>query len=381
MLAFLPEPLPDEKKIREKTRAFVDAEVRPKAIEDDEKGRFRREAFEKLSREKLHVVVVPKEHGGLGLSSRAYYAGLEELARGSLAIAVTVGVTNLVQAALIHFGSRGQKEKLLSRLVTGEWLGAFSLSEPGSGSDAAALRTTAKRVSGGYRVTGSKTWCSNGGQADLILLFARTAEPKAKGITAFLVPKGTPGFHAGKQEKKLGLRGSTLEELVFEDCFLEDSLRIGEEGQGLAVALSQLDTGRIAIGAVGIGAAREAIERVWKYHARRQQSGIPFPEGVKLGLAGHFAETQACLALLGTAADLKDQGKPFTAIAAQVKLLGSDLAMRVTSDAVEWMEEAGYVRENEVERLMRDAKSLQIVEGTNQIQRVVLARELERMLG
>lgn len=380
MLEFFPEPLVDEKQVRDAARHFANEVLRPTATEDDLASRFRREIFNRAVKEGITAVAIPKEYGGRGLSYRAYYASLEELARGSAAMTVAVSVTNLIQGAVAQFGNSEQKQSALRRLASGEWLGAFSLSEPGSGSDAASLRTAARKVQGGYRVAGTKMWCSSAGDADLYLLMARTAEHRTKGITSFLVPKETPGFRVGKLEKKLGLRSSSLAELIFEDAFLPESSRLGAEGEGLIVALSQLDAGRIAIGAVGAGLVTEAIERAWRYHKQRESDGVTFPEAVKQGLGRHFAQLQAVKGLIALAADVRQKGLPFTALASQCKLLGSDLAMQATSDAVEWMGEDGYRVECEVERLMRDAKSLQIVEGTNQIQGLVLARELERML-
>lgn len=376
-LIFYPEPTGDEQKIRGLAREFTDAHLRPFAIEDDEKCRFRREAFDEAAKRGLTSLLVPKHFGGQGLSARTYYGCLEEIARGSLSMAVTLGVTNLVQGALISLGSDRQKKDYLPRLASGEWLGAFSLSEAGAGSDAASLRTVAKKVDGGYRVTGTKMWCSNGGYADLYLLMARTGEHKTRGVSSFLVRKGQAGFRIGKQENKLGLRASSLAELIFEDCFVKEEDRVGQEGDGLAVALSQLDGGRITIGTIGIGAAIEAIERVWRHHEKHP---TPTSEGVRLGLAGYFAEIAAVRALITAAALAKDEGRTLTALAAQAKLLGSDIAMKVASDAVEWMGEKGYTRAGEVERILRDVKALQIVEGTNQIQRVVLARQMEEML-
>jgi len=376
-LKFLPEPDAEEQKTREAARRFAATHLRPFAIEDDEKSRFRREAFNALAKERLTCLVVPKQYGGEGASYLSYYGCLEELGRASAAMAITAGVTNLIQGGIAAFGTDAQKNLYLKDLISGKLLGAFSLSEPGSGSDAASLRTAAKKVDGGYRITGTKLWCSTAGNADLYLLMARTDENKTKGITSFLVSRDTPGFRIGKQEKKMGLCASSLAELIFEDCFLPEDRRLGQEGDGLKVALSQLDGGRITIGAIGVGLAIEAIERSWHYYLK---AGQPIPEALRAQSAYLYAELQAARSLIRTAAIEKDANRPITRIAAQSKLLGSDLAMKVTSLAIEWMGEAGYRRENEVERLFRDAKALQIVEGTNQVQPEVIAREMEKML-
>ncbi len=373
-LHFFPEPSDDERLARERARAYADRRLRPTAIEDDEKSHFRRELFDELCREGLHCFAVGKEYGGGGLTPAVQYAAIEEMARASSASAVSVGVTNLIMGALSAFGSPEQKEKYLKPLVQGKWLGAFSLSEPSAGSDAASLRCSARPVAGGYEINGNKTWCSNAGHADLYLLMARTGESRTAGITAFVVPKDAKGFRVGKQEKKLGLRASSLAELVFENCFIPSSQRLGQEGEGLKVALSQLDAGRITIGVVGVALATEALNRAWAWAKKN-----PFDEGVRQQLAYRYAETQAVKNLVSVAARLRAENKRITLLASQVKLLGSDLAVRTTSDVISAMGPEGVRRENEVERLLRDAKSLQIVEGTNQIQTMVIAREMDGM--
>lgn len=380
-LRFFPDPEPDEKSVREAAKRIADEKLRPFAIHDDEKSFFRRDVFNAFAKEKLSCLTIPTQYGGAGSNSRCYYGALEEVARASLAMTVTLGVTNLVQGALVAFGTEAQRERFLKPLCRGELLGAFSLSEPQSGSDASALRCAAKKVDGGYRVTGNKIWCSTAGNADVYLLMARTGEHKIKGISAFLVPKETPGFRVGKQEDKLGMRASSLAELIFEDAFLGDELRVGAEGEGFQVALNQLDSGRITIGAAGVGLAIEALVRAWRFRMAKDKDGtLPFDEGSRLKLAVDFGQIQAVKSLINEAARLKDAGQKFTVLASQAKMFGSDLGMRVTSHAVSAMLPWGYTKEYEVERLMRDAKALQIVEGTNQIQQLVLMRELERML-
>jgi alkylation response protein AidB-like acyl-CoA dehydrogenase len=371
-LTLYPEPVGDEKDVRVLAREIINKKLKPFAVDDDEKHFFRREVFNECAKLGLTSLMVPKKYGGQEKSARAHYAFIEETCRSSMAIGVAVGVTNLVQGALVAFGSDEQKQKYLSRMITGELLGAFSLSEPGSGSDAAGLCCAAQKTKDGYKINGNKVWCSNAGIADLYLLMARTGEDKVKGISAFLIPRETKGFRVGKLEKKLGLWSSTLAELIFEDCLIPESLRLGKEGEGFSIALSQLDGGRIGIAACGIGVALEALERV---------SSMPQPEGVQHRLATHLAYLQAAKSLLWEVADRKDRGEKITLGAAEVKMLASDLAMQITSDAVEFMGEYGYTRGGEVERMMRDAKALQIVEGTNQIQRIVIAREIRKMCG
>lgn len=363
----------EEQEVRQRTSEIVDKTIRPHAISDDIRSQFRREVFNACAKYGYHALAQPKQWGGGGRPHRYYYAFLEELARGALGGAVSVSVTNLVQGAVNQFGNDTQKDTVLRNLATGKWLGAFSLSEPQSGSDAAGLRTAAKKVDGGYRITGTKSWCSNAGHADIYLLMARTGEHKTKGISSFLVPRDTKGFHPGKLEKKLGLNADPLSELIFEDAFVPDSALLGREGQGFEVALSQLDAGRISIGAIGIATAVECLSRAWRYLKDRPDL---FGEGVQQIFAQHYAEILAAKALLREGAALKDTGQRFTSIASSIKVLASDLAVRVSNDACQYMAEVGVLREYEVERYLRDAKALQIVEGTNQVQRLVLAREI-----
>ena len=377
-LTFFPTTEADETTVRQNVREFVRIKIKPTAIADDEAGKFRRELFAEVASHGWHSQTLPKEYGGLAQSHRCYYAFLEELARGSLAFCVAVSVTNLVQGALQMFGNAEQKEKYLTKLIRGEWLGAFSLSEPQSGSDASALTLSAKNVTGGYRLQGSKMWCSNAGDADIYLVMARTAVDKTKGISAFLVPRETSGMRFGKQEKKLGLKASGLAEVFFEDCFIPSAQRLGTEGEGYAIALSQLDSGRVAIGVAGMGAAIETIERTWKSFSDRGHGY--FADGLRDIFSEHYAYAQALKALVAQAASLKDRAVPLKTLASQIKLIGSDLAMRVTSDAVHYLGEEGYLRNFEIERFFRDAKALQIVEGTNQIQKLVLARAIDAMI-
>jgi butyryl-CoA dehydrogenase len=374
-LSLYPPPSPAELPFVTKAREFSNKELLPFAVEDDEKCFFRRQAFDRAAALGLTAVAIPKKYGGEEAGSGCYYSVLEEIARVSPSMAIVIGVTNLIQGALVSFGTEAQKDRFLPPLTSGKLLGAFSLSEPQAGSDASALRMAAKRVSGGYRLTGNKVWCTSAGVADLYLVMGRTSEDK-KGISAFVIPKETPGFRVGKQEKKLGIRSSTLAELVFEDCFIPDDQRLGEEGEGLKVALSQLDAGRISIGVVGLGLARTALEKAWEGIVEGKS---PTQEAMSYQLGEYWAHLQAARSLAFHAYAERDAKRRFTSLAAQVKLLGSDLAVQVAQDAIQFLGEKGYRREDGVERLLRDAKALQIVEGTNQIQRLVLARELEEM--
>jgi alkylation response protein AidB-like acyl-CoA dehydrogenase len=377
VLHYSPQPTGSGAAVVESAREFVNRAVRPTAQKDDEACVFRRELFDEVAKHRLHSLTHPAEFGGRAMSFQLYYPTLLELARGSMALSVSVSVTNLVQGAILEYGTAEQREHFYRKLVSGEWMGAFSLSEPQSGSDAAGLRLSAKKVPGGYKLNGSKCWCSNAGFADVYLVMCRTGEHRTKGITALLVPKDTPGFRVGKLEKKLGLRASTLAELVFEDCFVPETHRISDEGAGFEVALSQLDAGRISIGAIALAAVIESIETAWRWH--RANPGVMSEVSLQT-LASHFAEGQAIYSLLLQAATEKDQGLSVTQTAAQVKLLASELAMRTTSDAVHFMGRAGVDPGNHVERFFRDAKAMQIVEGTTQVQKLVLVRELDALI-
>lgn len=370
-LHFFDEKASEVKHIAEQAKDCADSLLRPTAIEDDTQCHFRKEIFQALADKQLTSISLPKEFGGLGLSSTVFFAAIEELAKASPSMAIVVGVTNLIQGGISQFGSIHQKEKYLTKLVSGEWLGAFSLSESGSGSDAAGLKLQAKKSKGGYILNGSKLWCSNAGYADLYLVMARTSEDKTKGITSFLVSSDMPGFKVGKQEKKLGLRASSLAELVFENCFVPDERRLGDEGQGIQIALSQLDAGRISIGTVGAGITAEVIERAWNSIAE---------EGIKQEFSTYYAGLQALKSLIMLTAKEKDRGTVISVLSSQVKLLGSELAMASSSYAMTAMGYEGALREKEVERYFRDSKALQIVEGTNQIQRLVLMRALNAQL-
>lgn len=378
MVAFHPLPDADEQSVRTRAKEIINKKLRPTAVDDDERHHFRREVFNEFAQLGYTAMILPKEYGGRAASHRSYYAFIEELSRSNMSIAVAVGVTNLVQGGLIAFGTDAQKKKYLPLLASGELLGAFSLSEPASGSDAASLQCKAEKVRGGYKITGNKVWCSNAGVADLYLLMARTGTHGPAGVTSFLVPSKTPGFRIGKLEKKLGLCSSTLAELVFEECFLPEENRLGNEGGGFSVALSQLDSGRVGIASVGLGVSIEAFERLWRYRLDLDKTGMTFEEGVQQRFAGHLAQIQAVKSLIWNIADLKDRGEKVTLLASYAKLLASDLAMQTTSDAVEFAGVRGFTKEFELERMMRDAKALQIVEGTNQIQRMVIAREVTK---
>lgn len=378
MISFYPEPSSDEVSFIEQASSIGIQSIAPKVLEDEKNETFRRETFNTLKQTGLTALLIPRAWGGQERSSTTYYRVLIELARFSASYSITVGVHQMIQDAVLKFGNEKQKKTFLPGLVSGDLLGAFSLSEAGSGSDAGSLRTTAQRKTNKYILNGTKMWCSNGADADLFLVMARTGEAGPKGISAFLVPKNTPGFRIGKKEKKLGLNTSSLTELVFENCELSSENLLAKEGDGFGIALSQLDSGRIGIASTAIGLSQKALEIIWSKGAKGK---IPhFHEGIKSEWGYQYALLQSVFSSLILTAQLKDSGVRVTPLASQCKLLASDLAMQMTSLAVETAGFEGVIPSWGLERLMRDAKALQIVEGTNQIQKLVLSRELEKMV-
>lgn len=325
-------------------------------------------------------VTIPEEFGGAGLSYNDYVLVLEEIAKFSVPYAVTVSVSSMVQSILKEFGNKEQKEKYLPELTSGQEIGAFALSESHAGSDAANLKTTAKKVDGGYMLNGTKMWITSGGIAKTYIVMARTGGEGAKGVSAFIVRDGMKGFSYGKAEKKMGWKTSPTRELVFENCFVPSENLLLKEGEGFKVAMGGLDRGRVAIAAIGVGCAQRALDESIKYSLTRQQFNKPIFDfqGLQFMVSDMALETEASRLLVHTAARSIDEGTPNSKLCSMAKLKATDTAMRVTTDAVQVLGGVGYTSEYPVERFMRDAKVLQIVEGTNQIQRVVIARHLKR---
>jgi alkylation response protein AidB-like acyl-CoA dehydrogenase len=326
----------------------------------------------------LTGIPFPEEHGGGGQPYLTYLVALEELAYAYVALAIGLSVHTLCAFATSEFGTDAQKKEVLERLTAGEWFGAYALSEPHSGSDAAGLSTKAARANDGYRLSGSKVFCTRGAEADVVLLMARTSDDGAKGITSFLVERGTPGFAGAKREDKMGWRSSPTWMLALDDAEVPDSRRLGEEGAGFRIALASLDSGRLGMAACGVGLAQTALDASLTFTSEREQFGRPVAhnEGVQFMLADMATEIEAGRALYRHAAGLRDAGEDYTVQAAQAKLFCTDVAMRVTTDAVQLHGGYGYITEYLAERYMREAKALQIVEGTNQIQRYVIGRKL-----
>jgi alkylation response protein AidB-like acyl-CoA dehydrogenase len=350
--------------------------------EDDERELYRKELFHALGAAGLCGVQTAEEYGGLGLGYVEYALVIEELAKVAPAYAVSVAVSGLPQVILAKFGDDVQRRRWMPGLAAGDLLGAFALSEPGSGSDAASLRTTARRDGDSYVLDGTKFWITHGGYADLYVVMARTGVGGPRGISAFLVPGDTPGLSFGKKEEKMGLRASPTVEMILEGARVPAANLLAGEGQGFTVAMSALDSGRITIGATSVGLAQAALDVATAYACTRKQFDTPIIDfqGVGFLLADMACKVEASRLLVHKAAWLKDAGRPFSHVAAMAKCVSTDNAMAVTTDAVQVLGGYGYTREYPVERMMRDAKVMQIVEGTNQVQRVVIARHLRRVL-
>lgn len=359
---------------------FCQTSIEPHMEHDDAEGKFRMEIFQGLGEYGVTGVTLPEEYGGAGLSYLDYSYILEEIAKTSVPYAVTVSVSGMVQSIIKEFGNKAQKEQYLPALTSGQEIGAFALSESHAGSDAANLKTTAKKVDGGYMLNGTKMWITSGGIAKTYIVMARTGGEGAKGVSAFIVRDGVKGFTFGKAEKKMGWKTSPTRELVFENCFVPDENLLLNEGQGFKVAMGGLDRGRVAIGAIGVGCAQRALDESIKYSLSRQQFKQPIFDfqGLQFMLSDMATETEASRLLVHSAALSIDSGSANSKLCSMAKLKATDTAMKVTTDAVQVLGGVGYTSEYPVERFMRDAKVLQIVEGTNQIQRVVIARHLKK---
>ncbi|MFF9097667.1 acyl-CoA dehydrogenase family protein [Streptomyces sp. NPDC014802] len=359
-------------------RDIAQREIAPRAAEEEDAGHFPREVFTLLSESGLLGLPYDSEYGGGDQPYEVYLQVLEELATARLTVGLGVSVHTLASHALATFGSKQQQVEHLPAMLGGGLLGAYCLSEPASGSDAASLRTKAVRDGDAWVITGTKAWITHGGIADFYTVMARTGEEGPRGITAFLVPGDAEGLSGAAPEKKMGMKGSPTAQVHFDGVRVLDDRRIGEEGQGFAIALSALDSGRLGIAACAIGLAQAALNEAVAYATERRQFGRPIADfqGLRFMLADMATQVEAGRALYLAAARLKDAGRPFAQQAAMAKLLCTDAAMKVTTDAVQILGGYGYTADFPAERFMREAKVLQIVEGTNQIQRMVIARHL-----
>jgi len=366
--------------IQEVTRNFSQKEVAPVAAELDQKGEFPSRHLPKMAELGLMGMMVPTEWGGAGLDTLSYVLALEEVSVACASTAVTMSVNNSLFCGPINkFGTDAQKEKYLRPFASGQKLGAYALSEPGTGSDAANQKTTAVKKEKKYILNGRKNFITNGPNAHAMVLYAMNdREKRHKGISCFIVEKDIPGFSIGKVEKKLGICASSTSEVVLEDCEVPEENLLGSEGQGFSIAMNTLDSGRIGIATQALGIARAAFETASRYSTEREAFGKKIYEfgAIQNYLADMATQIDAARLLNHRAAWLKDQGKTITKQAAMAKLFASEVAMWVTTKAIQVLGGYGYIKDYPVERYFRDAKITEIYEGTSEIQRLVIARHV-----
>ncbi|MED0935256.1 acyl-CoA dehydrogenase AcdA [Bacillus mobilis] len=368
--------------IRKMVRDFAKNEVAPTAAERDEEERFDRALFDQMAELGLTGIPWPEEYGGIGSDYLAYVIAIEELSRVCASTGVTLSAhTSLAGWPIFKFGTEEQKQKFLRPMAEGTKIGAYGLTEPSSGSDAGGMRTTAKRDGDHYILNGSKIFITNGGIADIHVVFALTdPESKQRGTSAFIVESDTPGFSVGKKESKLGIRSSPTTEIMFEDCRIPVENLLGEEGQGFKVAMQTLDGGRNGIAAQAVGIAQGALDASVEYARERHQFGKPIAaqQGIGFKLADMATDVEAARLLTYQAAWLESEGLPYGKESAMSKVFAGDTAMKVTTEAVQVFGGYGYTKDYPVERYMRDAKITQIYEGTQEIQRLVISRMLTK---
>ncbi|ATO27258.1 acyl-CoA dehydrogenase [Bacillus atrophaeus] len=366
--------------IRKLVRDFAKNEVAPSAAERDEQERFDRGLFQEMADLGLTGIPWPEQYGGIGSDYLAYVIAVEELSKVCASTGVTLSAhTSLCGWPLYAYGTEEQKQTYLTPLALGEKIGAYGLTEAGSGSDAGGMKTVAERIGDDYLLNGSKIFITNGGAADIYIVFAVTdPEQRKKSVTAFIVEKGFEGFSIGKKEKKLGIRSSPTTEIIFEDCLVPAKNRLGEEGEGFKIAMSTLDGGRNGIAAQAVGIAQGALDEALQYAKERKQFGKPVAEqqAIAFKLADMATMIEASRLLTYQAAWLESSGLPYGKASAMSKLLAGDTAMKVTTEAVQIFGGYGYTKDYPVERYMRDAKITQIYEGTQEIQRLVISRML-----
>ncbi len=371
---------PSQSLFRQMIREFAEKEVKPLAAEIDEQERFPMETVKKMAPLGLFGIPLPVEYGGAGGDNIMYSIAVEELSR----VCATTGVvlsahTSLCLAPIFEHGTEEQKKKYLPKLASGEWIGAFGLTEPNAGTDASAQQTTAVLDGDEWVLNGNKIFITNAGYAHVYVVFAMTDKSlKTKGISAFIVEAGTPGFEVGKKELKLGIRGSSTAELIFTDCRIPKENLLGKIGGGFGIAMKTLDGGRIGIASQALGIAQGAIDETVKYTMERKQFGKSLSQfqNTQFQMADLKTRTEAARLLVRSAAFKKDSKVPYSEDAAMAKLFAAETAMEVTTKAVQFHGGYGYTREYPVERMMRDAKITEIYEGTSEVQRMVIAANM-----
>ncbi|HHY61229.1 MAG TPA: acyl-CoA dehydrogenase [Clostridia bacterium] len=370
----------EQKMMRDMVRKLAQNEIAPRAAEIDRTGEFPWENIKKMAELGLMGVPIPQEYGGAGCDFLSYIITIEEISRACASTGVILAVhTSVGTLPILYFGTEEQKRKYIPKLAAGEYIGAFALTEPNAGSDASNIATTARLEGDHYIVNGTKIFITNGGVADVYVTFVRTGQEKGyKGVSCLLIEKDTPGFSIGKKEEKMGLHGSQTTELIFENARVPKENLLGKEGEGFKVAMALLDGGRIGIGAQALGIAQAAFDVAKEYAKQRVQFGQPIAEfqAIQFMLADMATKIDCARLLVYRAARLKDMGLPHSKEASMAKMYATDTAMEVTTNAVQILGGYGYCKEYPVERYMRDAKITQIYEGTNQIQRRVIAKHL-----
>ena len=368
--------------IRDLARQIAEEKVVPVRAELDEKEEFPHEIMAVLAQSDMFGIFIPEEYGGLGLASFELSIAVEELSKACLGVSTTYAANALGTYPILLFGSDEQKERYLPTIAQGKSLVAFALTEANAGSDAAGVQTTATKDGDYYVLNGTKQWITNGGEADVYTVITITDRSRgARGASAFIVDKKTPGFTFGKKEKKMGIRASVTRELIFQDCRVPKENLLGREGMGFIVAMKTLDQSRVGVGAQGVGVAQGAFDVAVNFARQRIQFGKPIIsfQAIQHMLADMTTRTEAARALVYAVARFIDSGaKDISKISAMAKVFATDVAMSVATDAVQVMGGSGYMREYAVEKMMRDAKILQIYEGTNQIQRNVIGQEIGR---
>jgi butyryl-CoA dehydrogenase len=379
MLAGWPETDESKKMLLEQVQSFATNQIAPQAKELDETGKFPTEIVKQLGEMGLMGMMVPEQFGGADMDTVSYAMALETVAAACASTAVIMSVNNsLVCWPINAYGTDEQKKKFLTPLAKGEKLGCFALSEPGHGSDPAGLKLSAKKVSGGYKLSGTKNWITNGKEADYCVVFATTDKNLGyKGICAFIVDTKTKGFQVSKLEDKLGIAASSTAQLFFDDVMVPENCLLGKEGQGLKIALSTLDGGRIGIASQALGIGKCALEASKKFAMEREQFGAPIAklQAIQFHIADMATRMQGARLLTWAAAKAKDQGLKYTKEAAMAKLAASEAAMWVATKAIQVHGGYGYTKEYVVERNFRDAKITEIYEGTSEIQRIVIASQ------
>lgn len=370
-------PLTEEQHmIQLMVREFARNEIEPAAAENDRKGKFPADIIRKMGGLGLMGMMIPERYGGAGASASSYVLAVEEIAYSCASTAVTMSVSNLACEPILRRGTDGQKEKFLALMASGQKLGAFAVTEPEVGSDAASVGTRAVRNGGQFIINGTKNFITNGGYADVIIVIARTGEqPKHRGLSALIVEKGAEGLKVGREEDKMGLRASNTVSLTFDDCRVPAANLLGEEGEGFKIAMSALDSGRIGISAQSVGIARAAFDAAVEYAGLRRQFGkaLARHQAIQWMIADAARDIEAARLLTLSAAMAKDRGEPFTREASIAKLFASEAAIRICYDALQVHGGYGYTKDFKIERLYRDARVTTIYEGTSEIQRMVIA--------